>query len=260
MTWLAAAAGLYLALLVALWWGQEWLLFMPQRLPPEHRFVFGAEVHERTVDVPGARLNALHLQLPAPRGVVFFLHGNAGNLQSWFVDLEFYRRANFDLFMIDYRGYGKSEGRIESEAQLHADVRTAWEAIAPAYAGRKRVLFGRSLGSGLAAHLAVSVQPELTVLVSPYSNMRALAADHYPWVPAALLRYPLDTGTAVGQMRTPLLLVYGDRDTLIAPRHSDALRELNPQARVHRVPGAGHNDLQEFDDYREVLRAALDAL
>ena len=87
-----------------------------------------------------------------------------------------------------------------------------------------------------------------------------MAADHHPWVPAALLPYPLDTGTAVGQLHTPLLLVHGDRDTLIAPRHSDALRELNPQARVHRVPGAGHNDLQEFDDYRMVLRAALDDL
>ena len=260
MMWLGAAACLYLALLVALWWGQERLLFMPQRLPPDHRFALGADVHERTIDVPGARLHALHLQLPAPRGVVFFLHGNAGNLESWFVDLEFYRRANFDLFMIDYRGYGKSAGRIESEAQLHADVRAAWDAIAPTYAGRKRVLFGRSLGSGLVAHLAVPVQPDLTVLVSPYSSMRALAADHYPWVPAALLRYRLDTGTAVGQMRTPLLLVHGDRDTLIAPRHSDALRELNPQARLHRVPGAGHNDLQEFDDYRAVLGAALDAL
>ena len=230
MTWFIAAVGLYLALLVALWWGQERLLFMPQPLPPDHRFEFGSDVHERSIDVPGARLHALHLQLAAPRGLVFFLHGNAGNLESWFDDVDFYRRANFDLFMIDYRGYGKSAGRIESEAQLHADVRAAWDAVAPAYTGRKRVLFGRSLGSGLVAHLAVPVQPELTVLVSPYSSMRALAAEHYPWVPAALLRYPLDTGAAVGRLRTPLLLVHGDRDTLIAPWHSDALREFNPRA------------------------------
>jgi pimeloyl-ACP methyl ester carboxylesterase len=260
MMWFIAAVGLYLALLVALWWGQERLLFMPQPLPPDHRFEFGSDVHERTIDVPGARLHALHLQLPAPRGLVFFLHGNAGNLESWFDDVDFYRRANFDLFMIDYRGYGKSAGRIESEAQLHADVHAAWDAVAPAYAGRKRVLFGRSLGSGLVAYLAVSVQPDLTVLVSPYASMRALAAEHYPWVPAALLRYPLDTGAAVGQLRTPVLLVHGDRDTLIAPRHSDALLEFNPRARLHRVKGAGHNDLQEFDDYRALLRVALDAL
>jgi len=260
MGWLIAIVGLYLALLAALWWGQERLLFLPQRLPPDHRFDLGADVLERTIEVPGARLSALHLRLPAPRGVVFFLHGNAGNLQSWFTDGDFWRRANFDLFMIDYRGYGKSDGRIESEMQLHADVRAAWDAIAPAYVGKKRVLFGRSLGTGLVAALAASVQPELTVLVSPYSSMRALATEHYPIVPAALLRYPLDTAAAVGRLQTPLLLVHGERDALIGPWHSDALGALNPRAQVHRVKGAGHNDLQEFDDYGAAVRAALDAL
>jgi len=260
MMWLVVAAALYVLLLAGLWWGQERLLCMPQTLPSDHRFELGTDVHERTIDVPGARLHALHLQLPAPRGVVFFLHGNAGNLQSWFVDLEFYRSANFDLFMLDYRGYGKSAGRIESEAQLHADVRAAWNAVAPAYAGRKRVLFGRSLGSGLVARLAVPVQPELTVLVSPYSSMRALAAEHYPWVPAALLRYPLATDADVAQLRTPLLLLHGDRDTLIDVSHSETLAQRNTAARLHVLKGAGHNDLQHFDGYHAVLRAALDAL
>ena len=260
MAWIVAVLALYGALLALLWWGQERLLFLPQPLSPEHRFDLGPDVRERSIEVAGARLSALHLQLPAPRGVVFYLHGNAGNLQNWFVDPDFWRRANFDLFMIDYRGYGKSGGRIESEAQLHADVRAAWDTVAPAYAGKKRVLFGRSLGTGLVAALAVPVQPDLTVLVSPYSSMRALAAEHYPWVPGALLRYPLDTGAAVGRLHTPLLLLHGERDTLIAPWHSDALRERNPGARLHRVKGAGHNDLQEFDDYLGTLRAALDAL
>ena len=260
MTWIVAVLALYCALLAVLWWGQERLLFQPQPLSPDHRFNLGADVHERSIEVAGARLSALHLQLPAPRGVVFYLHGNAGNLQTWFVDPDFWRRANFDLFMIDYRGYGKSGGRIESEAQLHADVRAAWEAIAPGYAGKKRVLFGRSLGTALTAHLAVPVQPELTVLVSPYSSMRALAGELYPWVPGALLRYPLDTSAAVGQLRTPLLLMHGERDTLIAPWHSDALQQRNPGALLQRVQGAGHNDLQEFDGYQATLRAALDAL
>lgn len=260
MAWLATALVLFGAVLLALWWGQEHLLFMPTRLPSDHRFALGTDVHERTIDVPGARLHALHLRLPAPRGVVFFLHGNAGNLESWFVDIEFYRRANFDLFMLDYRGYGKSSGRIEGEAQLHADVRAAWDAVAPQYAGKKRVLFGRSLGTGLVVPLALQVQPELTVLVSPYSSMRAMAAEVYPWVPLALLRYPLATDRAIVQLRSPLLLVHGEHDDLIAPHHSQALKQLQPQARLHIVKGAGHNDLQAFDDYLAVLRASFDAL
>ena len=257
---LCAALGIYLALVVLLWWGQERLLFAPERLPLDYRFAFGADVHERTVAVPGATLHALHLQLAAPRGVVFFLHGNAGSLRGWFSDLDVYRRANVDLFMIDYRGYGKSTGRIDSEAQLHADVRAAWDSMAGRYAGKKCVLLGRSLGSGLAAQLALTVQPDLTVLVSPYASMRALAADHYPWVPGAALRYPLATDAAIAQLRTPVLLLHGELDTLIAPWHSEALRSANPAVRFHLVKGAGHNDLESFDDYHAVLRAALDAL
>lgn len=257
---LLVAALLYGALLALLWWGQERLLFQPTPLPTGHRFDFGADVHERQIDVPGARLSALHLQLPAPKGLVFYLHGNAGNLQSWFVNADFWRSANFDLFMIDYRGYGKSGGRITSQAQLEADVRAAWTAVAPAYAGRPVVVFGRSIGSGLAAGLAAEVQPALTVLVSPYRSLRALAAEHYAWVPGAVLRYPLATDAALPRLKHPVLLAHGGRDTLIPPAHALALAQLNPGARLLLVPEAGHNDIQLFPAYLDGLRAALDAL
>lgn len=256
----ALAAGLYAALLVLLWWGQERLLFMPTPLPADHRFDLGADVVERTIEVPGARLSALHLQRPAPKAVVLYLHGNAGNLDSWFANADFWRRANVELLMIDYRGYGKSSGRIRSLAELEADVRAAWATLAPRAAGRKVVLFGRSLGSGLAAGLAAELQPDLTVLVSPYRSLQALAAEHYPWVPSALLRYPLDTESALARVKTPLLLAHGGRDDIIPASHSMALARVAPHARLLLVPAAGHNDIHEFPAYLDGLRAALDAL
>ena len=254
---LALVAALYGAALGFIAWRQEALLFAPQVLPADHRFERGTDVHETWVDVPGARLNALHLQLPQPVGLVFFLHGNGGSLDNWFVDIDFYRRANIDLFMIDYRGYGKSSGRITSEAQLQADVRAAWEQIAPQYAGLRRVIFGRSLGTGLAGALAAEVQPEQTILASPYISMQALAAEHYAWVPGALLRYPLRTDLVLPRIRGAVLLVHGERDTLIQPSHSQALQRLAPAARLALIPGAGHNDLQRFPVYREQLLPAL---
>ena len=253
----AALAMLYGALLAAIWWGQEALLFAPKPLAQDHVFQFGSDVQERWIEVPGARLNALHLQLPNPKGVVFFLHGNSGNLESWFVNADFYRRANFDMFMIDYRGYGKSSGSIQSQAQLEADALAAWLHIAPQYAGKRRVIFGRSIGTGLAATLAARVQPEQTVLVSPYESMLALAQQHYPWVPAPLLRYPLRTDLAVPQLRGPLLLAHGEQDTLIPPSHSQKLQQLLPAAKLALVPGAGHNDLQRFEVYLGAVRAAM---
>ena len=247
----------YAAVITLLWWKQEALLFQPQALPADYRFKVGADVQESWVDVPGARLNALHLQLPKPDGVVFFLHGNGGNLVDWFVNVDFYRRLKLDLYMIDYRGYGKSSGRINSQAQLMADVRTAWLGIAPRYAGQRRVFFGRSLGTGLAALLAAEVQPELTVLASPYTSMVALAQAHYPWVPAAVLRYPLRTDEALPGVHGPVLLLHGERDTLIAPVHSQRLLRIAPAARLVTVPGAAHNDLQSFAAYTDALAYAL---
>ena len=256
---LAAGAALlaYAAVVALLWWKQEALLFQPQTLPANFRFDVGADVHESWVDVPGARLNALHLQLPKPDGVVFFLHGNGGNLANWFVNVDFYRRLNLDLYMVDYRGYGKSSGSIDSQAQLMADVRTAWLGIAPRYAGQRRVFFGRSLGTGLAAQLAAEVQPELTVLASPYTSMVALAQEQYAWVPTAVLRYPLHTDQALRRVHGPVLLLHGERDTLIAAVHSQRLLRVAPSARLVSVPGAGHNDLQRFTAYSDALAQAL---
>jgi alpha-beta hydrolase superfamily lysophospholipase len=247
----------YAAVLAGLWLGQEKLLFRPRTLPAEHRFNFGADVHEVFIEVPDARLNALHLRLPAPDGVVFYLHGNAGHLQSWFVNTDLYRRANLDLFMLDYRGFGKSTGRIESQAQLQADVRAAWDHIAAQYEGRRRVFVGRSLGTGLVAGLAAEVQPELTVLISPYESIQALAADIYPWVPGAVLRYPLRTDQALPQIQGPVLLLHGDRDATIPLEHSRRLTAWAPTARLVVVEGAGHNDLQSFESYRQALAEAL---
>jgi alpha-beta hydrolase superfamily lysophospholipase len=255
--WALTLALAYAALLGALYVGQEKLLFHPRTLPADHRFNFGDDVHEVTIDVPGARLHALHLRLPAPDGVVFYLHGNAGHLQSWFVNTDVYRKANLDLYMLDYRGFGKSTGRIESEAQLQADVRAAWQHVAAQYEGRHRVFVGRSLGTGLAATLAAEVQPELTLLISPYESVAALAGEIYPWVPGALLRYPLRTDEVLPKVRGPVLLLHGDRDATIPVEHSRRLLAVAPKARLVVIEGAGHNDLQAFEAYRQALAEAF---
>ena len=127
--------------------------------------------------------------MPNPRGVVFFLHGNSGNLTDCLVDLDAFREVNFDVVMFDYRGYGKSTGCIASEEQLRADVREVWKEFSAQYEGKRVVISGQSLGTALAAGLAAELcaagrSPDLTLLVSPYSSMRALADELYPWVSA----------------------------------------------------------------------------
>jgi hypothetical protein len=252
----AIALAAYAAVLAWTYLRQESLLFYPAPLPPEYAFAI-PDVHEVRIDVDGASLSALHLRLPDPKGVVFFLHGNAGNLASWFTGSAFYRQANYDLFMVDYRGYGKSSGRIGSERELHADVRKAWDAVAPLYAGKRIVIYGRSLGTALAAHLAAEVQPDLTILVSPFWSAQDIAGIHFPWVPSALLRFPLATNIDLRAVRTPVLLVHGERDALIPVEQSERLLQVTPNGALLRIRGAGHNDVHEFGEYLDALARRL---
>jgi alpha-beta hydrolase superfamily lysophospholipase len=165
--------------------------------------------------------------------------------------------------MMDYRGYGKSTGRIDSEAQLMADVQAAWQSIASRYEGKRVVFLGRSLGTGLAAKLAASLgsaqRPGLLVLVSPYVSMQAVAHEQYPFVPSALVRYPLRTDEALKTLRgqIPVLILHGDKDSLIPFQHAETLSRLSLGITLQPVPGAGHGDLQTYDVYLDALRHAI---
>jgi pimeloyl-ACP methyl ester carboxylesterase len=258
----ALGAALYGAAIAWLWFRQEQLLFEPDPLPADEPLFTDADVREFMVDVPGARLSVAQLKLPDPRGVVFYLHGNSANLRRWFVGLDAFRELNFDVVMMDYRGYGKSTGRIESEAQLRADVRAVWNQVAADYGGRRIVVSGQSLGTALAAGLSAELceagcTPDLTLLISPYSSMRELADELYPWVPSRVLRYPLPTADLVRQIKGPVMLVHGDRDELIGHHHSEAIRKLLPQCQLLLVEGAGHGDVHEHPSFRQGIASAL---
>jgi pimeloyl-ACP methyl ester carboxylesterase len=266
---LAAVGAVYTATVGYLWFRQESLLFEPTRLPPGEPLTADPDVHESSIDVPGARLSVAHLRLPQPRGVVFFLHGNSGNLKDCLGELDGFREVNFDVVMFDYRGYGKSTGSIASEAQLRADVRAVWAEFAGLYQGKRVVISGQSLGTALAAGLSAELceagqAPDLTYLVSPYSSMGALAEELYPWVypwvPRQLLRYPLPTVQHAARLSGPLMLIHGDKDKLIGIHHSHALRTAAPAAQLHCVEGAGHGDVHKFPSFRAALAGALACL
>jgi alpha-beta hydrolase superfamily lysophospholipase len=244
----------YAGALGVLYLTQERLILLPTTLPVDYRFQFDQPFEEVWIPVQGASLHALRFKQPNPRGVVFFLHGNAGALVTWTTGVDFYRRVNYDLFIIDYRGYGKSTGRIESEAQLHADVRAAWEAIAPRYRDMPIVLFGRSLGTGLATRLATEVQPALLVLVTPFTSLAAAATLRYPFAPEFLVKYPLRTDRIIGAVRSPVLLVAGTQDELTPLADSEQLKSL-ARSRVELlvIEGARHNDIHRFPAYIDGL-------
>lgn len=253
----AAVVG-YAGFVGFLYAAQESLIFNGHVLPADHEFRTALPYEEVSITSDGATLNGLLFRQPNPRGLVFFLRGNSGNLQSWTTGVEFYQRVNYDMFMFDYRGSGKTIGDIENEAQLHADVRAAWDAIAPRYEDKPIVLYGRSLGAAFATRLATQVEPDLLVLVSPFRNMLSMAQARYPFVPTQILRYPFRNDEAIAEVTAPVLLVHGDRDGFIPLSHSEALLErASAPTELLVIEGAGHNDIHRFATYLDGLAAAL---
>ena len=258
---------LYFAVLITLYFFQEKMLFPGTKLPENFQFRAIENLSERSIEVEGARLSALHFQNDSPRGLIFFLHGNAGNLDSWVPDVEFYKQERYDLFMIDYRGYGKSSGKIQSQRQLEADVEKAWQLVAPQYEERNLpiVIYGRSLGTYLATNLARSKQADLLVLVSPYTSIRAMAKRAFPWAPSWLLRYPMANDEIIHEISPPLLILHGINDRLIPAQHAETLHRLSREkgkmtrlsSNLTLVDGAGHNDIHEFSEYTSTLSNAL---
>jgi pimeloyl-ACP methyl ester carboxylesterase len=115
--------------LAVLYLKQDRLILPRHRAGADYRFQYDVPFEEVSIPVQAASLNALHFKQPNPRGSFFFLHGNAGNLVNWTTGVDFYRRVNYDLFIIDYRGYGKSTGASKARLRctpMRAPRTTRW--------------------------------------------------------------------------------------------------------------------------------------
>jgi hypothetical protein len=258
----AGAVALYVAVLALLYVLQERLIFAPSPLAPDHVFSFATPHEETVLDVDGSRLNGVVFRAPRPRGLILYFHGNAGNMTGWGQVAEaLVARTGFDVWMTDYPGYGKSEGRISSEAQLNAMARAFMSAAAARAGGAgKVVVYGRSLGSGPAVRLAVETAPAALVLETPFLSLASMAAAQYPFVPSILLKYPMRSDLDLPKVAAPTLVLHGDRDRVIPFAQGRALAALRPGITFVAIPGAGHNDLALHADYWDALGRFLDGL
>ncbi|WP_139925267.1 alpha/beta hydrolase [Hymenobacter sp. DG01] len=258
---LSLGAALYVAVCLLLYFQQERLLFFPTRLAPNYRFQFPGRFEERWITTSdGTRLNGLLFRADSAhaKGLIFYLHGNGGALDSWGEVAPIYTRMGYDVFLLDYRGYGKSEGRITSQAQLLADVEAAYQQIGAHYSENQTVILGYSLGTGAAAWLAAQHHPKQLILQAPYPSMRAMARQHYPWVPGFIVRYPLHTDQVLPRMQAPIVIFHGDQDEVISCESALKLKTLlKPQDQFITLRGAGHNGMTDNPDYLAVIQEVL---
>jgi hypothetical protein len=204
----------------------------------------------------GVRLHAWLVWAPQASLVTLYLHGNAGNVTHRFLQIREITAAGSSVLMLDYGGYGKSQGS-PSEHGLYADADAAYLYLLDhGYSARHIVLQGESLGTAVAVELASRKECAGVVLEAAFTSGRDVANTVLPVIGPLLFR-GFDTKSKIANIRAPLLFFHGDRDEIIPLRLGRSLFEAAPEPKYFiEVPGAGHNDLVEraASSYRERLR------
>ncbi|MBS1774291.1 MAG: alpha/beta fold hydrolase [Bacteroidetes bacterium] len=250
---------IYIAVCCLLFFFQEKLIFFPQKLDKEYQFRFTQhheEINIKTVD--GKLLNAILFKSDSSKGVIFYLHGNAGSLATWGEIATAYTRLHYDVFMIDYRGYGKSEGTINSQEQIYADLQLAYNEIKQRYTEDKIIVIGYSIGSGLAAKIASANKPSRLILQAPYYSLTDMMRHNYPIIPTFLLRYKFETDKFIKDCSMPIVLFHGIDDKVIYYNSSVKLKALlKPNDTLITLHGWGHNNMTWNKQYCDALKGIL---
>ena len=191
--------------------------------------------------------------------MIFYLHGNAGSLRSWGEIAKTFTDLNYDVFMLDYRGYGKSEGNISSQNQLYKDVQIVYDNLKTKYDENKIIVLGYSIGTGLATKLASSNQPKLLILQAPYYSLTDLMKHDYPIIPTFILKYKLETNEYIGNCKMPIVIFHGDKDEVVYYKSSVKLKKLiKANDRLIILQGQGHNGITNNPNYiieiKKILR------
>ena len=212
----------------------------------------------------GNQLHGVHIP-PATasskeRTLILGFAGNAWNSEDAANYLrELYPSA--DIVAFHYRGYRPSTGSPSSAALL-ADAPLVHDfAVSKVRPGRT-IAVGFSIGSGVAAHLARERPLDGLILITPFDSLKAVASGHYPFLPVgALFRHEMDAAAALKGSKVPTAIVAAERDTIIPPRRTDALRHSVGNLVFDRtIPGAGHNDVYHRPEFRDAMEQALQAL
>lgn len=252
--------GLYILLCLILFLVQEKLIFKPEKIPADQKFEFDQDFEELFVSATDRkRINGLLFKTKNPKGLIFYMHGNVGSLNSWGTAPTNYIRLNYDVFIYDYRSFGKSEGSISSEKQLFTDNQLMYDEIKKRYAEDKIILLGHSLGSGMAAKLAADNHPKKLILLTPYYSMTKMMKNLYPYLPVFILKYKLSTHKYLKNCKMPIVIFHGDADQLINCSASKQLsKDFKPGDQLFILKGQDHYRVNENEDYRAELKKILE--
>lgn len=238
---------------------QEKLIFHPKKLDKHYNFSFKQSFEELNIKMQDSLyLNGLLFKADSSKGIVIFLHGNAGALNKWGRLASFYTEQNYDILLFDYRGFGKSDGKIESQTQLYSDVQAVYDVVKAKYGEDRITIVGYSIGTGPAAYLASENTPCRLILIAPYYSLTNVVQSLCPVIPKFLIKYKLETYKYIPDCSMPVIIFHGSEDEVINYENSLKLANLlNAKDKFISLTGVGHNDIVDNEVYKRMVVEAL---
>jgi fermentation-respiration switch protein FrsA (DUF1100 family) len=246
----------YLVVLAGLFVFQRSLLYLPDPSRPAIGALAALGAREAVVPTAdGLDLLAWYRPPPQGRPVIAYFHGNGGNIGYRTERFVRFAREGYGVLFLEYRGYGGNPG-TPSQAGLYADAEAALRFLERERIGADQVvLYGESLGTAVAVHLAAERRVAAVVLESPFARLTEAAQYHYPFVPVALLLLDrFDPLSEIGRIEVPILFLHGGRDRVVPPRFGRALFDAAREPKEQWFePDAGHGDLSHFGAFDAVF-------
>ena len=251
---------IYIMIGTALHFLQEKMMFLPTTLDQDYAFAFKHDFDELFLKPEeGVVINAIHFKIDRPKGVILYFHGNAGDLSRWGLIAEDFVELGYDVLIIDYRGYGKSIGPL-SEDGFYRDAQYSYNYLKKFYNEDDILLFGRSLGTGIATYVASKNQPRQLILETPYYSITDVASHRFPIFPVKyLIKYHFPTHAFIQNVTCPITIFHGTSDGVVPFDSAEKLVAVSPKDQTEFVviEDGDHNNLADFQLYRDRMNAVL---
>lgn len=226
------------------------MIFFPEKnlydFPANHHLI-SEDVSITTSD--GVRLHGWYLKSPADKGTLLFFHGNAGNISGRLLKAQGWIERGYNVFLIDYRGYGKSESKIKNQNDLYLDAKAAFEWLKENKESdlAKIIFYGESLGTYPATRMAADYAAAALVLEAPFTSFTDLGKKYYPFVPSGWIKdFAFANIDYIETIKTPLFILHGTRDEIVPYEMGKKLYETAVTAKeMHTLEGAAHNNLPQ---------------
>jgi hypothetical protein len=257
--WLLFFIALFAGLFVAARWFEHVSLYIPNRVLQCTPAAYGLVWEQVSIRSGGAKLACWLLDGPSPSApLIVFLHGNGDNVSVVLPKCKILRDLGFAVLMVDYRGYGASTG-FPTEGGLYNDAVAAFD-WAQARHPSHIVVYGHSLGTGVATELALRRRPDGLVLESPFTSIRDMGKVLYPFLPVNILvSQKYDTLSKISSVACPLLVIHGAHDELIPPDMGKRVYDTARNPKTFALLPGGHNDIYKVSGpaYKNALAAFL---